>query len=411
MLTCSASTPALADALSTLLPGLNQTKLLRACLYRGAAGQAAWSAWRDSVETAGQSGEPGPASPRSKLMLLAAAQSEQALPAPPALLTTLRTAALRAELRSQTFFAIHSQLQQALVAAGIRPVVLRGTALAATTYARPALRHCHDLDLLVPLAEQERAAAVLLAAGLQPGGEPTGPGSRGFTHPSGLPVVLHGRLFSLDYANSAQAAMVARAEPAEPLKQALALAPADALLHVLGHAALAPRRPGSLWPIDAWLLISGQPDLNWTGLVETARVCRLTLPVFNLLRYLADELAAPVPSGVLEQLANHVPDALEREGALFGAQAAGGWSYPGFLRRAGSWRARAAVLQWLLLPSPAYLAAVGNDCRPDRLPLYYVERLLRQVERELAGRTRRPSARIRTGRAATAAEAAPPLPE
>jgi hypothetical protein len=318
---------------------------------------------------------------------------------------------LRAELRGQTYFRVCGQVLEVLEAAAVQPGVLRGAALATSVYPRPALRHCHDLDLLVPLPEQERAVAALRAAGLRAGGERPGPGSRCVTHPSGLPVLLHSRLFGLDYANGVQAAMLARSEPTEGLGAASMLGPADALLQVLGHAVLAPHRPGPFWPVDAWLIIRRRSDLDWSTLVETARAGRLTLPLFTLLRYLARELDAAVPAAVLDQLARHCPDRLEREGALRGAQAAAGGRYLDLLRRAAGWRARAAVLQWLLLPSPAYLAVVGSGRAPERLPLYYFGRLARQAGRELAWHRQELGKRFRVGRGGPAAAAAPPRPE
>ena len=383
------SAAALADALSPLLPTAEQTQLLRACLHRGQAGRQAWAAWRSTVNDPTSAEGPGAPDAHGRLPLLAAAQHENELVVHPELLTTLRTATLHAELRSETFFRICQEVLQTLAEAGLDPIVLRGAALAATTYPEPALRHCHDLDLLIPAVDQDRAAAALTAAGLMPGGAPTAAGSRSFYHLSGLPIMLHSQLFALGYANVEQAAIVARAERPEGLKPAAVLAPADALLHLLGHAAFSPKRERSFWAIDAWQVLTHRPNLDWRRLIDTARANRLALPAFTLLRYLATELAAPIPATVFTELAAARPDTLEREGALYGAQTAANWSYGRFLHQASGWRARSQVLQWMLLPSPAYLGYVsGVRCSP-MLPLYYVGRLLRQAAREAAKQRRR----------------------
>ena len=50
MLVSKPTTPALADALGSLLPTPEQTRLLRACLQRGEAGRQAWADWRSLVD-------------------------------------------------------------------------------------------------------------------------------------------------------------------------------------------------------------------------------------------------------------------------------------------------------------------------------------------------------------------------
>jgi hypothetical protein len=194
--------------------------------------------------------------------------------------------------------------------------------------------------------------------------------------------MLHSQLFALGYANVEQAAIVARRERPEVLQPAAVLAAADALLHLLGHVAFSPKRERSFWAIDAWQILTHRSDLDWGRLIDTARASRLALPAFTLLRYLASELAAPIPATVLAELAAAAPDALEREGTLFGARAAANWSYGRFLRQAGGWRARSQVLQWMLIPSPAYLGYVNGVRRSPMLPLYYVGRLLRQAAKQ-----------------------------
>ena len=189
------------------------------------------------------------------------------------------------------------------------------------------------------------------------------------------------------------------------------LSSTDALLHLLGHTTFSAKRRQSYWPIDAWQIITRRTDLDWARLVEETRTSRLALPAFTLLRYLATELAAPVPPSVLAKLAATTPDSLEREGSLFGAQATANWSYARFLRQAGDWRARGQVLQWILLPSPAYLSNVSGVRRSPTLPLYYVTRLLRQAGRELLTRRQRLSSPRQAVQSAAAGAPAPPARE
>jgi len=66
--------------------------------------------------------------------------------------------------RAMQELAIRAELMRVLAAfgaAGVRPLILKGTALAYQVYPRPALRMRGDTDLLVPSGVAETAAAVL----------------------------------------------------------------------------------------------------------------------------------------------------------------------------------------------------------------------------------------------------------
>jgi hypothetical protein len=60
-----------------------------------------------------------------------------------------------------------SRVLEALAAAGIRVIPLKGVALAESLYGDPALRVASDLDILVPAPEVRRAVDALLGAGYQ----------------------------------------------------------------------------------------------------------------------------------------------------------------------------------------------------------------------------------------------------
>lgn len=159
------------------------------------------------------------------------------------------------------------------------PLVLRGVALAFGTYDEPVLRHCHDLDLLV-----------------------AGPAG-GRTHPSGLPIARHASLFGPalpavrldDVAADAVPVVVAGQE-------ARALHPADALVHVCGHAATRGRPAGPLWGLDAAMLVRRHPDLDWDRVVARARAWQVSGAVAPLLAWLTRELAVAVPGHALAAL-------------------------------------------------------------------------------------------------------------
>lgn len=117
----------------------------------------------------GAAGGPEPA----LLLELAAAHGVEALlfhrlrgaPWPAELMAALRQRSVaRAmwELKHQQLLA---EVLSRLAAEGIEPVLIKGTALAYTLYADPALRARADTDLLIRPADRERLHAALLAAG------------------------------------------------------------------------------------------------------------------------------------------------------------------------------------------------------------------------------------------------------
>src|SRR5262249_849097 len=135
------------------------------------------------------------------------------------------------------------------------------------------------------------------------------------------------------------------------------LAPADNLLHVCGHAFHQSRRASLRWASDAWLIIARLSALDWDLVLDGAGRSHLTLPLSVTLAYLAEELDAPIPASFLNRLFAEArkSSAMERDLALFGAHSAPSGSLMNLFRKMKSWRARADMLRWLLLPSPSYL--------------------------------------------------------
>ncbi len=370
---------ALRDALATLLPTAGQTRLLRACLQEGDTGRVARRAWRAAVrdplrELAG-SGRGG----RVLLPLLYWALRHDSEEMDKALLTVVRTAFAREEIRSTAVLRI-CQLALGCLAAESIPVILaRGVALAATAYDAPALRHCHDVDVLVSRDDMPRAVEALVRNGefqvRRAAGTTSG---ASVVHPSGLPIVLHDRPYRFERSNQHLESLWPRAVVTTVGEtQAHLLAPEDGLLHVLGHAAFASSRASLLWVCDAWQILRRHPDLDWDLLNSQAIDRHLALPLAILLRYLADELGAAVPAATIERLSTRVPDAFEVELAMFGALVGLGGDPWRLTRRAGSWAGRLRLTAWMIAPSTRYLREVER-VPPDRwlAPYYLVRPLL-----------------------------------
>jgi Uncharacterised nucleotidyltransferase len=395
----AARPPLLADTLSVILPTARQTRILRACLYSGEAGRRAWQAWRADMGDSVRGEDADERVLRRLRPMLYGALRRNEPTATKALAASLRTAYVREELRMEAYRRICARVLSTLAEAGIPTILLRGAALGGAAYGDWALRHIHDIDLLVWEDDLARSARALAGVGFEPLPELSNARTGDVTlrHRSGLPVALHGRLFRPAYANADLSGMWARSV-SESLDGVAArvLSPADSLLHVCGHAAFRPSRGLLLWVCDAWQIIRAHPELDWAILLEGAADRHLSLPLYVTLRYLATGLNAAIPEAVLDRLAAAADaDALGREGALHGALTAPNGGVQDLLPRIGGWRARALLLRWLLLPSPWYMRSAYNPRHPRLMPLYYLARLLQYGHRLLRYGARRIATRVR----------------
>jgi hypothetical protein len=319
------------------------------------------------------------------LPLLFAAFQRNGVEADHEFLTILRAASLREELRAQTYRRICRDLLSAFAATGISSIVLKGAALADLVYAYPALRHCHDLDLLLEEPDPSRAIGALSSLGFSLLDRTTPLGEwqdLQFVHETGLPLVLHRHLFRLPLYNAIAPEMQARSQIHHVADVPVQiLTPTDQLLHVCGHAASCASRESLRWACDAWLLIKRFPHLDWDLLEDCAKRCHLTLPLSVLLDYLATELRSPIPAAFLTRLTALAARAhtVECEAALWGAHASGRGRFKNLLRMTSTWRARIFVLRWILFPSPTYLRAMRYVRSSWHLPCYYLSRPLRYV--------------------------------
>ena len=367
--------PSLSEALSVVLPTSEQTLLLRACLHPDESARAAWEEW--------QRRRNGPirdnASIRKVRPLVFNALRSHGLKLDRESQTYLRSAYLQEELRSYIFRRIFRDVLLSLASAGIPTIVLKGAALAETVYGNPSLRHCHDIDLLIKEQDLRRATGLLSPLGFKKRDEPDSEESK-MDHDSALPLELHTRLFEIPYYTAPLAEMWERSEKRIVAGvEAQILSPADNLLHVCGHAFYSAKRKSLRWVCDAWLIIDQHRDPNWDLLFDCARRSHLTLPLSVTLGYLAKELDAPIPPTFLNRLfgAAAKSSVIEKDLALWAARTASEDGPVTFLRKIKDWRVKALLIQWMLFPSPAYLAWVEQVRCSWLLPLHYVYRPLR----------------------------------
>jgi hypothetical protein len=383
-LTAPAPEPVLADALRVILPSEERTDLLRACLLSGEAGRRAWNAWRERTGDAKKTFEDDDTGLKGLLPLVQAALERNEVTDDKALLTYARAARLREELRSKVYREICGRVLTALTAAEVPVIALKACVVAETAYETPVVRHCHAVDLLVRDEDMARIAGILAAqeftrAKVQLVSDPH---HLSYQHSSGLPLELHTRLFHLPcYAPSIDG-MWARSRPHTIAGAATRiLSPADNVLHVCGHAAGALERVNLRWASDAWHIIDRHRDLDWQGFLDCAESSGIALPLYVMVRYLVEDLEAPVPPHVLSALAETAGrvGGREREAALLGALTGLTATVRALFHEAGSWRTRAQLIRFLLLPSPACMGWSYRIPHWVLLPYFYLYRPVRYV--------------------------------
>lgn len=397
--------PPFAGPVSTMLPNPEQGRLLRAALWPPEAARKALLDWQDRG--------PRPAARLARdhsggklLAPLICANLREAHVGglSERLLTYLRTALVREELRSEAYRQILGDLLRALAQGGPPVILLGGAALAETVYPRPELRHSHGILLMTREETEARTASILTSTGFQVAPRVAGPPGDPLAavHSSGLPLRLvhtpptfgHYRPSGEDLWSRAKERIV----QGSPVK---VLSPADQLFQVCVRTVTGERRGTLLWACDVWHLLAAESELDWTRVTGRAASSGASLPLWVLLDYLSDELEAAVPGSVLDRLATDAerPDRLAVEVALTGAAWRPGPKLLPMLRAAGTWRERLLVVRWRMLPSPAALEATGRIAERSRAPLFYVVRPFRsglQKARYLIGPTRREGLRVPT---------------
>ncbi len=191
-----------------------------------------------------------------------------------------------------------------LAAARVPSACLKGPLLGERLYGDAALRPSGDLDLLVSLADFERAASALGEAGWRSEeGAPARYLRRHhqhltFSRPGAPAVELHFRaLVGFGIAVPSEDLLARSVPHSFAGAQARVPCPEDEVLYLGLHAA------GHLlarlgWLYDIKLLLLGRPSLDWSTVAARAEALRAVSPLAFALQRVRD-LGAPVPSGLL----------------------------------------------------------------------------------------------------------------
>jgi hypothetical protein len=375
------------ETLAALIPSAAETALLHACLDDRERARQGWRLWPAS-QTAGPIGlADALARWRTLMPLLARAASRHELDLGSETTAYVRAAALREELRATRVRDIASGVLDALDAAALQVFVVGGAALAATVYESWALRHCHDVDLLVDDSRFDEVTAVLGRAGLERLNDVASAEHRAtFRHASGLEFVAHTLAFDSAF-HAGSRAVLPRGDRTLVIgsRTARTVSPEALLVHVLGQASVSAGRCRLVWVADAWHLLSRHTDLDWDDVLTRIADHRLDLPAATLITYLSD-VAPSIPSSVVMHLRARAAaaDHVARDVALGGMTAAVRGDLAYIWRATRSWRARLRFARWAIAPSPAYVRAAFHEPAAWQLPLCYLYRPARFVAERLA---------------------------
>ena len=345
----------LAGTLSFLLPEPAETALLHVCLSPARAREA-WSEW---TRLGGDLDRY-----RSLLPQVDEGARKGGLELDEPLAALLSGARLHESLRLNAIREIAGEVLDRLAANRLDPVIVQDLALAETVYPDPALRHCHALELLLPPDAIAGARTALGADLARTGGFPVRLAVRPLAH-----VVL----------GASASGVLARAVDAEIAgRRARVPAIEDALLLVLGRAAVGGERRTLLWACDAARAIEAAPEIDWDIVAVAAGDWGLGIPVAAMLGWLASELGAPVPIAAIERIARIPPRGPGRGRAVEAALEcvrADGRAKPGsLLARSAGWRERANVLRWTTLPSTDRMRRSFPGAPRATLPVLYAAR-------------------------------------
>lgn len=224
----------------------------------------------------------------------------------------LRRIARSAAADNQALFHQLASALAVLAEVGVHGMVLKGVPLALLYYPQPGLRPMADLDLLVRPGVAPTALAALRGAGWRTRGQPADDCVRrgyelSFTAPDADAVLdLHWRLvpWLTRDGRADDPALWAHATPLSIGGQC-ALGPAshDLLIHVVLHAYRSGWGNVPRWVADATMLLNrAGSDFDWYRFIERVTDARISLPMLDALRYLAQSFAAPIPAGVLRAL-------------------------------------------------------------------------------------------------------------
>jgi hypothetical protein len=284
----------------------------------------------------------------------------------------------------------------ALAAAGVRPILLKGTAVAYGVYAAPSFRPRADTDLLIPREQVAAARAVMTALGYE--ASPNSGGERLFAQFQFWMQDRHGvqHVFDFHWKISTQPTfaqvltydeLAAEAVPIAALGgQARAAGRVHALLLACIHPAMHHRNAEHLiWMYDLYLLASKLSETDFDRFAEIASVKKVGAVCAHELTRARARFTFRLPPAVTAALSGR------------GDEPSAAYLRPGrrwvdemiaSMRGLPRWGDRVGLLREIVFPSPEYMRAVyGITARSFAavLPVLYTHRILRGIQKIASG--------------------------
>jgi hypothetical protein len=223
---------------------------------------------------------------------------------PPAIEAELRRrAALQRLLQSQVLQAL-TEILDALGAAGVETVALKGPVLGERLHGDPSLRVSADLDLMVAWSQLAAAQRVLARLGYRVEAAPSPQDRWGHhitaTREDAPPVELHYRLTSYFGTTISAEEFLSRAMPYRTAGGACCriLAPEDEVLFLVLHAAhhLFVRLA---WLFDVKAFLRARPDLDWQVVADRAERLGVARAFAFALTLIARRMEINLPEGAI----------------------------------------------------------------------------------------------------------------
>jgi len=306
---------------------------------------------------------------------------------PRAIAGALRDAA-RAEAAIEITRALElRRLLAGFASAHVPVVVFKGAALAYSAYEEPWLRPREDTDVLVRVADADRARGVLSAAGYHPAPMQSGA------------LVSHQRVYlrrdgagghhacDLHWKIANPAAFADLVSTEDLLRDAASISldgvtahipsRVDALLLACWHRVSHHQDSDNLlWLYDLHLLAEGMNEADAARVIDTARRTRTAAVCARGLALAADRFGTAMPPTLLAHLAAE-RDASPRTAAYLRRDARKVDLLAADLRALPDWRSRLRLVREHLFPPAEYMFAVTGRSARAALPMLYARRIAR----------------------------------
>lgn len=295
------------------LPSPTQHLLMKAVLLKGEAALDAWQAWKSAINL----NDVDYPSLRLLPMLYQNLKENNAPDDPD--LQRMKGVYRLSWVQNQLLFRRLSEILRRFEDQGIKTVILKGGALVFGYYHDYGVRPMHDLDIMVKWDQLNVISEILGDIGwhqqhICPERLQSYRRETVFENDAEQEIDIHWHLLREWCMPEHDAAFWTNTTtlPMNDMSMT-ALNPTYSLMHLCGHGYQWSTLPSLLWIADIHKIITTASDqIEWDPLMLIASRYNLTIPLRNVLAYLADDLETSIPLSVLGQSRQASPSPQER---------------------------------------------------------------------------------------------------